>query len=120
MTKLGSGTLTYTGANTYTGGTTINAGTLQIGNGGTSGSITGSVSNGGALTFNRSDSTAFDGVISGAGAVTKLGAVQEGILRSHRFTETGRIRDTVYFSILEGEWPAVKGRLTKRLQSVSN
>jgi N-acetyltransferase len=48
-------------------------------------------------------------------AVSKLGAVQEGILRSHRFTETGRIRDTVYFSILEGEWPGVRERLVKRL-----
>jgi autotransporter-associated beta strand protein len=74
VTKLGSGTLTYTGANSYTGGTTINGGTLQIGNGGTSGSLTGSVSNGGTLAFNRSDSTSFDGVISGTGAVTKLGA----------------------------------------------
>ncbi len=48
-------------------------------------------------------------------AVTKLGVVQEGILRSHRFTEAGRIRDTVYFSVLEGEWPAVKAGLLRRL-----
>jgi RimJ/RimL family protein N-acetyltransferase len=48
-------------------------------------------------------------------AVTKLGAVQEGILRSHRVTQTGRIRDTVYFSILENEWPEVKRRLQARL-----
>ncbi len=48
-------------------------------------------------------------------AVTKLGAVQEGILRSHRITQTGRIRDTVYYSVLDTEWPAAKERLAKRL-----
>jgi RimJ/RimL family protein N-acetyltransferase len=48
-------------------------------------------------------------------AVAKLGAVQEGILRSHRLTQTGRIRDTVYYSILKNEWPAAKERLVGRL-----
>ena len=44
-----------TGANTYTGGTTISAGTLQIGNGGTTGSIAGNVTDNGTLVFNRSE-----------------------------------------------------------------
>lgn len=48
-------------------------------------------------------------------AVTKLGAVQEGILRQDRETWTGRIRDTVIFSILAVEWPAVRQRLDERL-----
>ena len=48
-------------------------------------------------------------------AVTKLGAVQEGILRSDRLTWTGRIRDTVIFSILADEWPVVRDRLDARL-----
>jgi RimJ/RimL family protein N-acetyltransferase len=48
-------------------------------------------------------------------AVAKLGAVQEGILRQDRVTWTGRIRDTVYFSILDHEWPAVRDRLDARL-----
>ena len=41
-------------------------------------------------------------------AVSKLGAVREGVLRRDRLTWTGYIRDTVYFSILNSEWPAVR------------
>ena len=48
-------------------------------------------------------------------AVTKLGAVQEGILRQDRVVWTGRIRDTVVFSVLADEWPAVRERLDARL-----
>ncbi len=48
-------------------------------------------------------------------AVLKLGAIQEGILRQDRVTWTGRIRDTVIFSILAEEWPAVRERLDARL-----
>jgi RimJ/RimL family protein N-acetyltransferase len=48
-------------------------------------------------------------------AVLKLGAVQEGILRRDRVTWTGRIRDTVVFSVLADEWPAVRERLDGRL-----
>lgn len=48
-------------------------------------------------------------------AVTKLGAVQEGILRCHRNTWSGRRRDTVMFSIIEAEWPGVKAKLESRL-----
>jgi RimJ/RimL family protein N-acetyltransferase len=48
-------------------------------------------------------------------AVLKLGAVQEGIIRADRITWTGRTRDTVNFSILAAEWPAVRERLDARL-----
>ena len=48
-------------------------------------------------------------------AVLKLGAVQEGILRQDRVTYTGRVRDTVIFSILADEWPAVRDRLDERI-----
>ncbi|MBA4013417.1 MAG: N-acetyltransferase [Phenylobacterium sp.] len=52
-------------------------------------------------------------------AVLKLGAVQEGILRQDRVTWTGRIRDTVIFSILAQEWPAVRQRLDERLAGLA-
>jgi outer membrane autotransporter protein len=73
LTMQGPGTLVLTANNTYTGGTTINAGTLQVGNGGTSGSIIGNVTNNGVLAFDRSDTVTFPGVISGTGSVTQDG-----------------------------------------------
>jgi RimJ/RimL family protein N-acetyltransferase len=48
-------------------------------------------------------------------AIAKLGAVREGVLRRDMRTWTGHIRDTVVFSILDSEWPAVKLRLEQRL-----
>ncbi|MDB5495909.1 MAG: acetyltransferase, family [Phenylobacterium sp.] len=48
-------------------------------------------------------------------AVLKLGATQEGILRQDRVTWTGRIRDTVVFSVLAEEWPSVRDGLDARL-----
>ncbi len=74
LVKTGAATLTLTGANTYTGGTTISEGTLQIGDGGTTGSILGDVANAGTLTFNRADAIVFDGVLSGAGVLNQIGA----------------------------------------------
>ncbi|HET7213256.1 MAG TPA: GNAT family protein [Terriglobia bacterium] len=44
-------------------------------------------------------------------AILRLGAQEEGILRNHMLTWTGRIRHTVYYSIIDSEWPEVKARL---------
>ena len=73
LIKSGAGTFVLTGANTYTGGTTINAGTLQIGNGGTLGSIAGNVLDNGTLAFDRRDSVTFRGNIRGSGNVSQIG-----------------------------------------------
>jgi len=74
LVKTGADLLTLTGDNTYTGGTTINAGTLQLGNGGTSGSLVGDIANNAALVVDRSDALALDGVISGTGSFAQAGA----------------------------------------------
>ena len=44
-------------------------------------------------------------------AILRLGAVEEGILRNNMITESGRRRDTVYYSILDTEWPRIKESL---------
>jgi fibronectin-binding autotransporter adhesin len=73
--KFGAGTLTLTGANAFTGSTNINSGTLQVGNGGTTGTLgVSDVSNNAALVFNRSNDLTVANTIFGSGTVTKLGA----------------------------------------------
>jgi RimJ/RimL family protein N-acetyltransferase len=48
-------------------------------------------------------------------AVGKLGAFKEGVLRNHKITWTGHVRDTAVFSITDYEWPGVRQRLDYRL-----
>ena len=48
-------------------------------------------------------------------AILKLGAKQEGILRKHMIMADGHVRDSVYFSVIDEEWPGVKAGLEKRL-----
>ncbi len=48
-------------------------------------------------------------------AILRLGAKQEGIFRQHIICQSGRLRDTVYFSILETEWQTVKENLLRKL-----
>ena len=68
-----AGTTILTADNTYTGNTTISLGTLQLGNGGTSGSIVTNVTDNGTLAFDRSDAVTFPSVISGSGSVAQIG-----------------------------------------------
>ena len=48
-------------------------------------------------------------------ALAKLGATEEGTLRGHMWVPQGYFRDSVYFSIVASEWPAVKARLEERM-----
>ena len=48
-------------------------------------------------------------------AILRIGAKEEGTLRRHVITWTGRVRDSVYFSILDSEWPEVKVKLEAML-----
>jgi N-acetyltransferase len=50
-------------------------------------------------------------------AILRIGAREEGTLRQHMVTWSGRLRDTVYYSILDSEWPAVKANLEGKLKS---
>jgi RimJ/RimL family protein N-acetyltransferase len=48
-------------------------------------------------------------------AIERLGAVKEGVLRKYRIAHDGFVKDGVYYSIVDDEWPAVKARLAARL-----
>ena len=53
-------------------------------------------------------------------ALAKLGAVEEGVLRRHKITWTGRVRDTVMFSITDEDWPRVRKSLKARLETFAS
>ena len=53
-------------------------------------------------------------------AMLRLGAVEEGVLRRHILTHSGRFRDTIYYSILDDEWPAIRARLEAQLGNSAN
>ncbi|MDP9964617.1 outer membrane autotransporter protein [Variovorax paradoxus] len=74
LVQAGAGTTILTADNSYTGGTAIEAGTLQLGNGGATGSIVGNIANNATLVLNRSDALTLPGTISGTGSVVKEGA----------------------------------------------
>ena len=76
LSQLGSGTTVLTGNNSYGGTTTISAGTLQVGNGGSTGSLgtSSSIVNNSALVVNLSSTTTISGVISGSGTLTQSGS----------------------------------------------
>ena len=49
-------------------------------------------------------------------AIEHLGAVREGLFRNHLILPDGTIRDSIYYSIIDSEWPGVKERLIERLK----
>jgi autotransporter-associated beta strand protein len=93
LTKAGVGTLTLTGSNTYAGGTTVSAGHLVIGDGGTTGSVTGNIVNNSVLWFKRSDAVTYAGVISGTGSLYKSSAGTLTLTSNSTFTGDTHVND---------------------------
>ncbi len=93
LTKLDSGTLTLTAANSYSGATTIEAGTLQVGNGGTAGTLGGSgaITNNGTLAFNRSDEVTLARGVTGSGSLTQAGGGTTILTGSNTYAGTTTI-----------------------------
>ena len=89
LVKDGASTQILTGNNSYAGTTTISGGTLQIGDGGTSGTLgSGAVVNNAALVMNRSDSVSIANAISGTGSFTQAGPGTTTLTASNSFTGT--------------------------------
>jgi filamentous hemagglutinin family protein len=96
LEKLQANTATLTGTNNYSGTTTISAGTLQLGNGGTTGTLgTGIVIDNSALTFNRSDNLSVTNTISGTGSLTQAGSGTLTLTQNNTYAGTNTISNGV-------------------------
>ncbi len=73
LTKAGDATLILIADNTYAGGTSIQAGTLQLGDGGSTGSVTGNIVNNGVLAIEHANTYTLAGLVSGSGALRQSG-----------------------------------------------
>ena len=86
LTQQGSGTLIVTASNTFTGGTTISAGTLQMGNGGTTGSVPTNLVDNGTLAFDHSADETYAAQINGSGGIAKLAGNKLTLTASNNYS----------------------------------
>jgi autotransporter-associated beta strand protein len=92
ITDASAGVVVFSGNNSYSGGTMLLSGTLDVGAGGTSGSLgTGNVTDGGALVFNLSGPTTIANVITGGGSLTQAGTGTLTLTSSNGYTGTTNI-----------------------------
>lgn len=110
LTANGSGFLVLSADNSYAGGTTIAGGVLQLGAGGTTGSILGDVVDNGNLGFNRSDLYSFDGLISGSGQVTQVGTGTTVLTAANTYTGTTGVNGGSLY--IDGDQSAATGLTT--------
>ncbi len=94
LAKIGTGTLTLSGANNYSGTTTVRGGTLQVGAGGAAGTLgVGAVTNNATVTFDRSDAVTVANAIGGSGALIKSGTNTLTLTGLHTYTGPTTIND---------------------------
>ena len=91
LTLTGGNTMVLTGNSAFAGNTVIEASTLQVGNGGTSGSISSNVANTGALIFKRSDAILYAGTVSGTGTLEQAGTGTLVLTGANTYTGGTRI-----------------------------
>lgn len=106
LTKLGSGALALVGDNTYDGSTRIDGGVLQLGMGGTTGSVTGNIANNAVLAFHRADEWAYPGIISGTGSLETYGGTLR-LLGANTYSGDTQVN---------GGFLAVDGSVTSRVK----
>jgi len=112
ITKSDLGTLVLAGDNTYTGGTVITDGVLQLGEGGTRGSIVGDVLNNGTLAFDHLNISTFGGLISGTGAVTQRGSGMTVLTADNTYTGATTVESGSL--IVNGDQSAATGATSVR------
>jgi fibronectin-binding autotransporter adhesin len=114
LVKSGAGKWVLTGTNTYTGATTISAGTLQVGAGGTLGTIASAspIANSGTLVFDRSDSPAVSNTISGSGSVVHRGTGSLALSGANSFAGGTQVAASAGTLLINGVTALGSGTLT--------
>jgi autotransporter-associated beta strand protein len=116
LTKVGNGILSLTGNATTSGGLVVSNGTLSIGNGNTTGSVTGNITNNAALSFNRSDTFTYSGVVSGTGTLEQLGTGTTILVGNNTYAGG----TTITGGTLQGTTQSLQGNITTNAILVFN